>query len=235
MSAGASSGSTLGADRAAASFGSKLGPGRAAAPLSRRVGAALEDLGVRDDHGSPTLVVAFSGGLDSCALLHVLRFALRPVAHLVAAHFDHGMRPGSVADAAWARGVCTAWGVEYASERAASPPAGEADARDARYDFLERMRRRYAPALVLTAHHADDQAETVLFRILRGTGIDGLRGMPAAREPGIVRPMLGLWREELEAYAASVGLRWREDPTNEHLGYARRAEGTRPRGRLRHQ
>ncbi len=190
-------------------------------PLADRLADALRALEVDPYGAEATLVVAFSGGLDSCVLLHLLRFSMRPGARLVAAHFDHAMRPGSAADASWARGVCAAWDVAYVSERSGSAPGAEEAARDARYDFLERVRRRFAPARVLTAHHADDQAETVLFRILRGTGIGGLRGMPGTREPGIVRPLLGFWREELEAHAAAVGLRWREDPTNEQLGYAR--------------
>jgi len=189
--------------------------------VASRLAEALDRPGVANDAPEATRVVAFSGGLDSCVLLHALRFTLGGEARLVAAHFDHGMRPGSAADAAWARGVCAAWGVECVSERADPPPAGEAEARAARYAFLERVRGRFAPARILTAHHADDQAETVLFRILRGTGLDGLRGIPAARDPGIVRPLLGFWREDLETYAAAAGVRWREDPTNEQLGYAR--------------
>src|SRR5690606_7521557 len=67
---------------------------------------------------------------------------------------------------------------------------------------------------ILTAHHADDQAETVLFRILRGTGIGGLAGIPARGAGGILRPLLPFWRREIQAYASDVGLRWRRDPTN---------------------
>lgn len=199
----------------------------------------------------PTLVVAFSGGLDSCVLLHALRFG--PLeAGLVAAHFDHRMRPGSRGDAAWVRGLCGAWGVPVETGvrgDAGSPPPergdasaasadgdasaasddgpsmpeaiSEAEARRLRYDFLHAVRRSHAPAVLLTAHHADDQAETVLFRILRGTGIDGLSGIPAARDPGIVRPLLPFWRKDLEDYAHRHGLGWRDDPTNRYVGYAR--------------
>jgi tRNA(Ile)-lysidine synthase len=191
--------------------------------IAGRLDDALRKLDVDPLESGRTWVIALSGGLDSCVLLHLLRFTVRPRARLVAAHFDHAMRPGSAADARWVRGLCAAWGVEYACERATLPPSSEAEAREARYRFLDRLRERSAPARVFTAHHADDQAETVLFRILRGTGIAGLRGIPGVREPGIVRPLLGFWREELEAYAASVGLRWRDDPTNEHLGFARNA------------
>jgi tRNA(Ile)-lysidine synthase len=82
------------------------------------------------------------------------------------------------------------------------------------------MRARHAAAVVLTAHHADDQAETVLFRALRGTGVRGLRGI-APRSRLRIRPLLPFWREELEAYAEAVGLSWRDDSTNVALDRAR--------------
>ena len=170
------------------------------------------------------VVVALSGGLDSVVLLHLLRFgspAVRVEPH--AAHFDHAMRASSGDDARWVAGLCRAWGVPLATERAPAPPASEGAARAARYDFLERARARLGASLVLTAHHADDQAETVLFRAVRGTGPGGLAGIPAGRTPGIHRPLLRFWREELERYAERARLSWREDPTNAELRYARNA------------
>jgi tRNA(Ile)-lysidine synthase len=150
-----------------------------------------------------------------------MRFGIEPRPSITLAHFDHAMRPDSAADAAWLRGVARAWDVEYRGARAASPPASEDEARRARYDFLEEVRVGEGSGWILTAHHADDQAETVLFRVLRGTGLEGLRGMEPLRRPAVVRPLLDLWREDLEAYARAVGLRWREDPTNRIAGYAR--------------
>ena len=177
--------------------------------------------------GGIHLIVAFSGGLDSCVLLHALRFGALArdgsTPNVSGAHFDHAMRAGSRADAAWSTGVCRAWGVPVVSEASSTRLTSEADARSARYAFLDRIRSAAGPdAVMLTAHHADDQAETVLFRALRGTGLDGLRGI-SRRRGGLVRPLLDVWRKDLEAYAAEVGLCWREDPTNEHLGYARNA------------
>jgi tRNA(Ile)-lysidine synthase len=182
-----------------------------------RIGEILEE---GPDFPGP-LIVALSGGLDSCVLLHALRFSGAVEGEIVAAHFDHGMRDGSEMDADWTRGVCRAWGVPYRRGRAQRVLKSENDARAARYEFFEELAAETPGARVLTAHHADDQAETVLFRIVRGTGFGGLRGIPTRRDPGFVRPLLDFWREELEGYAAAVGLRWREDPTNEHLGYAR--------------
>ncbi len=162
------------------------------------------------------LVVAVSGGIDSTVLLHLLRFQGAPHApHVCAAHFDHAMRTKSHEDAAWVRGLCRAWDVPLHLSRARTTIYSEADARDARYAFLETVRREVdEEARVLIAHHADDQAETILFRVLRGTGLKGLAGMPATRAPGIARPLLPFWREDIETYAASVGLVAREDPTN---------------------
>lgn len=167
------------------------------------------------------LVVALSGGLDSCVLLHVLRFHVDPPLPLLAAHFDHAMRDGSRADAQWVEGLCRAWCVPVKVERSTTTPRSEESARAARYAFLRRVAADTDARAIATAHHADDQAETVLFRILRGTGLEGLRGIPQERAPGVVRPLLELWREDLERYADAVRLRWRDDPTNEILGPAR--------------
>lgn len=169
------------------------------------------------------VLVAISGGLDSCVLLHLVRFHAPEPLVVIAAHYDHALRPESAEDALWVRGLCQAWSVPLRAERAATPPASEAEARAFRYDFLERMRREESGRLVLLGHHADDQAETVLFRILRGTGIEGLAAIPRARGPALLRPLLDVWRAELEAYARSARLGWREDASNDELGYARNA------------
>ncbi|HUH11935.1 MAG TPA: tRNA lysidine(34) synthetase TilS, partial [Longimicrobiales bacterium] len=117
------------------------------------------------------VLVALSGGRDSMVLLHLLRFALPELRlRLRAAHFDHAMRPGSAADADWVRGVCRAWAVPLVEERATDAPRTEAEARAHRYAFLRRAAARAPDARVATAHHADDQAETVLFRAIRGAG-----------------------------------------------------------------
>jgi len=169
-----------------------------------------------------TVVVAVSGGLDSMVLLHLLRFALPGGPRWVlVAHFDHGMRPDSAADVHWLRGLCRVWGLTLVSERAAEPPTSEAGARRMRYEFLEGVREGMGARAVLTAHHADDQAETVLHRLLRGTGPDGLAGIAEEREPLVVRPLLSFRREELVAYAGTVGLGWRVDPTNAEVDFTR--------------
>lgn len=161
------------------------------------------------------LLVALSGGLDSLCLLHLLRFSsagLPP--QLFAAHFDHRMRPESRKDAFWVRGLCRAWGVPLTMGEAEVPPTSEEGARESRYRFLERVRDQVGAFWLLTGHHADDQAETVLFRILRGTGLNGIGGIPRSRSPGIFRPLLGFSRQELNVYASQVKIRPREDPSN---------------------
>ncbi len=173
------------------------------------------------------LVVAVSGGRDSVTLLHLLRFgAGLPDVALVAAHLDHAMRPDSGGDAAWVRGLCRAWGVPCRTARLDRAPSDEAGARRARYAFLEEVRAGEGADAVLTAHHADDQAETVLFRAARGTGPGGLAGILPRREPAVWRPLLQADRADLRAWARAHGVRWRTDPTN---------RAPRPRNVLRHE
>ena len=182
--------------------------------------------------GSPAsgerVVVAVSGGVDSLVLLHLLRFT-GPVSDLGlhVAHFDHRMRESSAADARWVCGLARAWGLPVTVGRAATVPLGEAAARDARYAFLDGVRRETGAAWLLTAHHADDQAETVLFRIFRGTGILGLAGIPERRSPGVLRPLLPFWKDLIVGYASRSRIRPRIDPSNRDLAFAR--------NRLRHE
>jgi tRNA(Ile)-lysidine synthase len=186
-------------------------------PLEQRFRRHLTDSGLLRD--SRRVLVAVSGGVDSVALLHLLRFAA-PGPEIHAAHFDHRMRLSSGGDARWVAGLCRAWDVPLTHARARARPASEAVARDMRYEFLHEAAARVAADAVLTGHHADDQAETLLFRIVRGTGLPGLVGIPARR--GIlVRPLLPFTRHEIVRYARRVRLGWREDPTNRDLRYAR--------------
>lgn len=192
--------------------------GRLADRLRHHLDRSAQDGSALIEPGTPVMV-ALSGGLDSVVLLHLLRFPLRDrVGHLSAAHLDHGMRHDSRGDALWVAGLCTAWDLDLARHRAQPPPRSEADARRVRYSFLDRV----APsgALVATAHHADDQAETVLFRLARGAGLRGMRGI-AERRGRLVRPLLPFPRADLQRYAEGAGLAFRSDPTNRDLRYAR--------------
>jgi len=162
-----------------------------------------------------SLLVGVSGGVDSMALLHALvRTGRRPVV----VHFDHGWRAESAADAEWVRDRVARLGLKYVGGkmRAAARGHREADARTARYAFFAKSARRLRiPDLVL-AHHADDQVETFLMQLLRGSGA-AARGMDAiSRREGLVlhRPWLGVWKKEITRYARRHKLAWREDGTN---------------------
>ena len=168
------------------------------------------------------ILVGVSGGVDSLALLHLLRFSPGlPAIELVVGHFDHRMRADSDADALWVRGWAAAWGLGCRLGRAESRLSSEEEAREARYAFFERERKALRARWVLTAHHSDDQAETILFRILRGTGLRGLEGIPEKRSPGILRPLLPFTRDRLSGYAESAGIRPRVDASNEDPRFAR--------------
>jgi tRNA(Ile)-lysidine synthase len=183
------------------------------------------------------LWVAFSGGMDSTVLLHALKQArLKP--HAV--HVNHQLQPDAPAWAEHCRALCKTWDVPFELRTVGlvpDDPAGpEAAARAARYEALRGVMK---PGDVLaTAHHRGDQAETVLLRLLRGTGVSGLAAMSVASEfgPGqLWRPLLAIARETIHAYALAHRLKWIDDPHNANPRYARsflRAEIT-PRLRNR--
>ncbi|MGF6088028.1 tRNA lysidine(34) synthetase TilS [Pseudomonas sp. 18173] len=170
--------------------------------------------------------IGFSGGLDSTVLLHLLAHLAKTqsLPALSAIHVHHGLQ--AVADA-WpehCRSVCAALGVPLQIVRVQVQPGASVEraARDARYQaFTETVQ---ANEVLLTAQHRDDQAETLLFRLLRGAGVRGLSGMPRQRPLGkglLLRPLLDATRVELEAYAAEHQLRWVEDPSNQDRHFSR--------------
>ncbi|TVP75860.1 MAG: tRNA lysidine(34) synthetase TilS [Gemmatimonadales bacterium] len=173
------------------------------------------------------LLVACSGGPDSLVLLHLLRFGCRGLPPLRVAHLDHGMRRGSAADARWLAGVCASWELPLHTAELSPPPTSEGEARTRRHAWLEALRQEVGASRVLLAHHADDQVETVLFRAVRGTGVQGLRGMDAVRLPALLRPLLAEPAVELRAWARRHHLRGRIDPTN--------LDPAASRNRLRHR
>lgn len=177
--------------------------------------------------GPVRILAAFSGGSDSTALLAGLAaVAPRLGLELHAAHLDHGLDADSRRRARQACRLAAALGVELAVERlkpAARGGGREAAARRARYAFLESRADEVGADFIATAHHADDQAETVLLRLLYGTGIAGLAGI-RERRGRVVRPLLGLRRRQLRdslAAARYSRLRPVADPTNDDLASAR--------------
>jgi tRNA(Ile)-lysidine synthase len=170
-------------------------------------------------------LVAVSGGGDSMALLQAAALAARG-RPLFAATVDHGLRPEAAAEAALAARACAALGLPHAVLRWEAPPRGnlQARAREGRRRLLAAHARATGAALVLLGHTADDQAETVLMRLARGSGVDGLAGMPPSFEAlGMrwARPFLGLTRAALRDWLRARGGDWAEDPSNADPRFAR--------------
>jgi tRNA(Ile)-lysidine synthase len=183
-----------------------------------------------------TVLVAVSGGPDSVALARALAALHRPLGgRLTVAHFNHGWRGAeSDADERFVCNLATELGLACEVGRAGvgEPRTGsEAIARRERYRFLRQTAERLGARYVALGHTADDQIETILHRILRGTGITGLAGMPRARALGeatsIIRPLLDVRRAAILAYLAALGQDYRTDATNQSLKFTR--------NRLRHE
>lgn len=166
------------------------------------------------------LLIAVSGGPDSMALLHYMARDASDVPPIVAGHVNHALRGAeSDADAAFVREATAAWGITYEEiTLEAGSASSEERARLARYDALGAMAARVGAERVLTAHTADDQAETVLLRLFRGAGLRGLSGMPVrgkVRGVRIARPLLHVTREQIQEYLSRRGVNYRVDSTNE--------------------
>jgi tRNA(Ile)-lysidine synthase len=166
-------------------------------------------------------LVAVSGGLDSVVLLDLLHRTESPARELVVAHADHGIHPESASVAAAVEAFAAGLGLRCEIERLGlGPAAGETTAREARYRWLFALRERLTASLIFTAHHGDDQAETVLMRALAGSGPGGLAGIPAVRGP-LVRPLLPFRRQDLTRYARERGLPVWVDPANSDPAHLR--------------
>jgi tRNA(Ile)-lysidine synthase len=176
--------------------------------------------------------LAFSGGLDSTVLLHALtQLGKQLPAPLSVIHVDHGLAANSAAWSAQCRAQCQALGLALHEQKVAVERRNrglEAAAREARYAAF--TAQLGAGEMLLTAHHQDDQAETLLLQLLRGGGVRGLAAMPEHRPFAagwLGRPLLGFSRESLQGYAETQGLTWIEDPSN--------FDTTLERNFLRHQ
>ncbi|HEX5471005.1 MAG TPA: tRNA lysidine(34) synthetase TilS [Lacipirellulaceae bacterium] len=182
------------------------------------------------------VVVAVSGGPDSVALLRAMVSLKEPAGgrgQLFAAHFNHGLRGREAdADEDWVVSLCERLKLplEHAKTDVAAIAATQGDgweaaARTARYDFLRHTAERLGARYVAMAHTADDQVETVLHRILRGTGLEGLGGMPAFRPISasvvLARPMLTMRRSEVLEYLAAIGQDFRSDISNADVRWTR--------------
>jgi tRNA(Ile)-lysidine synthase len=195
-------------------------------PLLRHVQQTIQDYQMFE--GGHTLLIAVSGGPDSMVLLHSLwqlreAFALK----LFAAHLNHQMRPGATRDAQFVAATARALGIRcicesldvplYQRQHKLSP---EDAARRVRYAFFRATAARLGADRIAVGHTAEDQAETVLLHLLRGSGLRGLCGIPPVRGP-IVRPLIRVHRGEILDYLRTHRLPFREDPSNHQRRYTR--------------
>ena len=184
------------------------------------------------------MVVAVSGGPDSVVLLHLLRGlprAWRLTLHV--AHLDHGLRDDAARDAAFVAELASQWNVEATIERREVTGlcrrhgwSLEDGARRVRYQFLVEVARRHSASHIALAHTADDQAETVLMRLVRGTGLLGLGAMTPKRQLDgvwLIRPLLEVWRQDIMEYLTRHGLSACQDDTNTDQRFVR--------NRIRHE
>ncbi len=193
-------------------------------------------------------LIGVSGGRDSMALLHAL--LAQGFEKLVMCHLDHGLRgEESAGDARFVAETAASLGLECECETldvaklaTKTGCSVETAARNARYEFFARIAKRRDCGTVFVAHHADDQVETFLFNLFRGAGRPGLGGMEADSERAVtirngeetaavslrlLRPMLGVWRQEIDEYVDANAIRFREDASNASLDYTR--------NRIRHE
>ncbi len=198
--------------------------------LAELVEAALLSSGVSK---SETLLLGFSGGRDSVVLLELLLES--GFANLALAHLDHGLRPESADDAAWVRQLaatrglpCTIARVDVSAGAAPRHTGIEQAAREARLEFFADSARAHGTNKIVLAHHADDQVETLLFRLLRGAGSLGLGAMQPSslhtvygQSLLLLRPMLGIWRTQIDAHIQAHQLDFREDASNAQTDFTR--------------
>lgn len=182
-----------------------------------------------------TLIVALSGGADSSALLDLLSRLAGYNLNLIVVHLNHCLRGAdSDGDEEFCCKLAARYSIPFETRRIDIRSVADENrlnledaARRARIEFLDEMKEKYRAAAVVIAHHADDQAETVLMRLLRGSGMTGLSGMAYRNEREYVRPLLDITRCEIELYLRHYALEWREDASNSDTIYLR--------NRIRHE
>lgn len=195
--------------------------------LARFADVFARDWSALNQPDTGPVALAVSGGPDSCALLALGALALP--GRVIAATVDHGLRPESADEARQVATLCAARGVPHATVRLqmAAGSGVQARARAARYAALADWARAHGAGVLATAHHADDQAETMIMRLNRGAGVRGLAGMrPLGQVPGdptlpLARPLLGWRRADLAAVAQAAGMVVVHDPSNRDSRFER--------------
>jgi tRNA(Ile)-lysidine synthase len=202
--------------------GSPAPAASAASPLIRKLLQPLQAFPRAERY-----LIGVSGGRDSVALLHGLHHWLG-YRRLVVCHLDHGSRAESAADAEFVKALSTSLGcafeggrVEVAAVAKQRKRSFETAAREARYEFFAEVAERLGCHSIFLAHHADDRVETLLFNLCRGAGLEGLTSLQRVSERTVgeiplklIRPLLGVWRTEIDEYLARHTLAFREDATN---------------------
>ncbi len=173
------------------------------------------------------VIVAVSGGPDSVCLLDILNELSGELKiSLVAAHYNHGLRNGEDEfETGLVRGMAESMGIPFEAEKSAflskEDASIEEKAREARYAFLQKVMGRYRACKIAMGHNLNDQAETVLMRMIRGSGPSGLAGIPPVRDKGIIRPLINIKREEIMAYVSARRLSYALDSSNSDTRYLR--------------
>lgn len=195
--------------------------------LQKKILATLIALGITPQKSSQAtpLIVAYSGGLDSHVLLHMLAKS-EYKSQLTAVHINHGLMPDAGKWCAHCQQTCLELDIPIHTEEVTvnkrHTQGLEAAAREARYHALSKYVQ--AGGVLLTAHHLDDQAETMLLQLLRGAGVPGLAAMPKVSDfanARLIRPLLNVSREEIRMYARNNKLQWIEDPSNQNNRFSR--------------
>ena len=175
-----------------------------------------------------SVIVAVSGGPDSVCLLHVLHELKAELhIHLVVAHFDHGLRPAEdESETAFVRGLAESLNLPFETAKGhllAKRARGSKEevARTARYSFLEKVRKKHKARKIALGHNLNDQAETIVMRLLRGSGPSGLTGIPPCRDGSIFRPLIEIERTEIENYLKAKKLASVTDSSNLKTDYLR--------------
>lgn len=197
-------------------------------PLNQQFSNHMTDVGLCPDQ---SFAVAVSGGADSMALLHLMADWVADAGKLHCLSVDHGLRSDAADECAFVARVAKTLGVNHHTLSVVGP-SPEADvqawARTARYQVMEGFCLEHGIGNLILAHHGDDQAETLVMRMLRGSGVDGLSGMQAianpitqAREPRLVRPLLPFSKDQLLAYLSELRQVYVDDPSNQNEAFKR--------------
>jgi len=176
-------------------------------------------------HWNKPTLLAISGGLDSMCMLHLYAVgAILRDCPCSVAYVNHGIRKDANEDSNLIKQKCKEYKIPFYELHIDPKIFGsnfEAIAREARYKLLFELKNKLGADFLATAHHKDDQAETVFLRIARGTGLKGLRGILPERQDGVIRPMLEFTKQDLLEYAKKNSIEWREDSTNKSTDHFR--------------